>query len=132
MELKYEEIIVLNSGLAKLDGCDKVVNGEKVKVYYKFSGKTTLSIANNLKETLDKIKVYQDSRNNVIVALSNGGQEVPKDKIEEFLKTEREILESKTEINLTKIKYDDLRIGVEDSENQIPPNVVLMLNNILE
>lgn len=132
--MKLREALNCLAGFSSLDGYQKIVKDGGVEkpvfVAFKFSVNTRMAIARNMAKLAVEQKAYQEARNGFIRELSGGGEQVPPEKIAEFLKYDAALLDGECEsLTLTKLTMDDLNLAVNED---LPNSVVSALIPILE
>lgn len=128
-ELTVEQAKGVVTGLRQLSKYETVdKDGKPATGYYKFSGTLRFTMALNI-ETGTKVEVALQAANVALVAeLANGGPSVPDDKMVEYNKRIRAILDAPCRCTFEPIKRDDLKLD----DNPIPPTVLALLLPILE
>lgn len=105
--------------LIKIDGKDTLLNK-----YFECSGNVRWNLACNLKRVKDIISVFEIGRQQIISKFSNENGEVLNTKIHSCNKEIEELLNQEVDIDILKIKIEDINLD----KNQID---VTILSNLL-
>lgn len=132
--MKLKEALGYLSALKSLDGQRKIVKDGGVDtpvfVSCKFSVNTRLTIARNMAKLTVEQKAYHEARDGFIRELSDGGAEVPEEKVPEFLKYDADLLNQECEsLDLTRLTIKDLNLEVNED---LPNTVVSALLPLLD
>lgn len=133
--LTVEQAINVAAGLRQLHKYDTVdKDGRPAVAYYKFgttpkdSSDIRITIALDI-EVASRIETaFSKANNELIVQMSNGGSDVPKDKMGEYNITVRKMLDAPCRCSIYKIKLADLKL----EENPIPSQILSWLVPILD
>ena len=133
MKMTTQSALILRAALPALDGLDKAVdvNGKTtlVKKPFKFSGKTRLKIARNLRACEQVFLDYDAARTGLVRELADGGESVPTEKLSQFHGQHAALLQEPQEVALTPLREEDLNLD----DNEIPHVVVaVMLAHLIE
>src|SRR5262249_55414371 len=133
MKITLADAIRVHSGLKALDGYTRAVKdgqGERLIIeYFKLTPMLRLAIAMNSHELMRVEEVYAKARNALIKSLSDPGKaQVKADKMQEFLDGDAELLKAEQDIDLTRIKAEELKLD----ENPIPASTLSALIPILD
>jgi len=122
LKLNFVEQSALIQALAALDGSSKLdASNNRVQVPYDFSGSTRLIIAKDITALRASITIVQTAVKNA--GIVDGMKETDAQK-----KTLEEILNTKSDVPLTKLTESDLRVDV----NPIPGTVLSSLTPIIK
>jgi hypothetical protein len=118
MKLTYKSILQLRAALATLDGLEKSVevrgHAQLIKKPFKFAGKTRLKIARNLRVVEAAFDDYDAARVGLVRELSDGGEQVPPEKIAGFTQRLGELLAEETDVALRPLAETELNL--DDNE----------------
>ena len=133
MKLTIESAISIHAGLKLLDSYERVIkDGERERVvseFYKFGGGLRLLIAKNLNHLDVVVSTFQKARDGLVYEFSvDGKAEVPSEKMAAFGKAVRDLMDTEEEIELSKIKGDELKLD----ENPVPASTLSLLLPILD
>jgi hypothetical protein len=133
MKITTQSALTLRAALPALDGLDKAVevNGKTalVKKPFKFSGKTRLKIARNLRACEQVFLDYDAARAGLVRELADGGESVPAEKLSQFHQQHAALLQEPQEVALTPLREEDLNLD----DNEIPHAVVaVILTHLIE
>lgn len=103
-------------------------SGAAITLSYKFDGPTLMTMANNIRKADDVTKAYQEAVNALIVQISDGGSQVPPDKMVEFNKQLTAMGNQRTSIDLGRMREGDLKMG----DQPLAPATIAALLPILD
>jgi hypothetical protein len=106
----------------KIDGKDTLINK-----YFECSGNVRWNLACNLKRVKDIVNIFETERQQIVSKFANENGEVSKDKIHPCNKEIEELLNQESDIDLLKIKIEDMNLD----KNQIDVNVLSNLSLII-
>lgn len=102
--------------------------GNAIVLSYKFDGPALLTMANNIRKADDVAKFYIDTVNTLIGQLSDGGTQVPPEKMREYSTKVSVINSQPATVELGRLKISDLNL----SEQPFPPATITTLLPILD
>ena len=127
MKLTYKSILNLRAALVALEGVDKSVEvkgqTQLIRKPFKFGGKTRLKIARNLRAAEAAFEDYDAARVGLVREVSEGGDEVPKEKLTEFSHKLTELLAEEIEAALAPLNEEELNLN----DNEIPHAALAVL-----
>ncbi|HVU38086.1 MAG TPA: hypothetical protein VHC95_07105 [Opitutales bacterium] len=132
MKLPYKKIILIRAALNALDGREKTVEvkGQTSVIVkpFKFSGKTRLKIARNLRAVEGAFQDYDTARIGLVRENAKPEEDrVADDKLAQFNKQHEELLESTAEVTLDPLAEGDLNLD----DNEIPHGALAVLLEFL-
>ena len=133
MKLTIESAINIHAGLKQLDSYERAIkDGERERVvreFYKFGGGMRLLIAKNLNRLDIVVSTFQAARDGLVYEFSSDGKaEVLPEKMAAFGKAVRDLMIVEEEVELTRIKSDELKLD----ENPVPASTLSLLLPILD
>lgn len=138
MKLAIREVIELSEGLARLDGYDAVYrDGEKerlARVYYKLSAGLLLSIALSIDVLKPVVVAHEKARQALVYRFAETGKNtVSEANTKEFSDELQKLLEEEHDFGdrLKKFRSDELRLGYEKDQNQVPASTLALIQPLL-
>lgn len=130
--LTVDQAIQVASGLAQLDGYDKVIgDGQQqrvVHVFYQFGGGLRWQIAQSIATLRPIVQAYQQANNELIFSLAGGNRNVPDDKAQAYNAETRKMLDADSGVSLPMIRKSELKTD----ENPLPGGVLTLLIPIID
>jgi hypothetical protein len=127
MKLNYKSILQLRAALAALDGLDQAVEvrgqAQIIKQPFKYSGRTRLKIARNLRAVEAAFEDYDAARVGLVREIAGGADQVPAGKVPEFTKRLQDLLNEECEVALTPLTEPELNLD----DNEIPHGALAVL-----
>ncbi len=118
MKLTYKNAIILRGALDALEGREKTLDAkgqtQVIVKPFKFSGKTRLKIARNLRACETAFADYDAARVGLVRELAGGGEKVPAEKLAIFNQRHEELLNEVAEVALTPL--EEAELNLDDNE----------------
>lgn len=130
--MKNRQVLEIQQALQRLDGC--AMPGSNAVVPYRFTVAVTYAIGKNLNRIASIVKDTQDTYNRLLRALMKPGEAgIKKDDARIVGLTEEfdKVLEEESDFTPHMIALTGLNIGVGQTQNQIPPTVIAVLEPLI-
>ena len=131
MKLTYQSVITLRAELLALDGLEQAVEirgqHQLIKKPFKFSGKTRLKIARNLRAMEAAFHDYDAARMGLVRELAGGEDQVPEALLPRFHGLHYDLLNEKVSVESTPLEEAELNLD----ENEIPSRIVAVILEFL-
>lgn len=133
MQLTYKNITLVRAALNALEGREKIAEdkgqGRVVVKPYKFSGKTRLKIARNLRAVESAFQEYDAARIGLVRELAEGEDKVPEARLAEFNRRHEELLNEEPAEAPAFVKLEEGELNLDD--NDIPHGALAVLLEFL-